>query len=338
MTKQIQLAEEHIPADEAKYVDSLCSRLEDKVVSDAAGGSMRRDVHVKMHCLVKAEFIIEPNLPETFRIGVFAEPRIYQAWIRFSNSDGSIQADKRPDIRGMAIKLMDVPGEKLLEGEQHAQTQDFLLISAPIFPAGTVKKFDQIAAAVLGGLFAKVLFFLTNPRAVWILLTTMKKCANPLQVRYFSATPYLFGTRAVKYAATPLFTTVDQIPQAPSDDFLRLAIVDQLKNGEAVFDFSVQLQADAEAMPIEDPRIQWSEDRSPFLKVATIRVMQQACDNRRLTELGENMSFTPWNSLPAHRPLGGINRARKVVYEAISKLRHEHNREPRREPVDWDGL
>jgi len=336
MSEKLQLANEKTPANEATYIDSICRLMANKVAQDAKNGIMRRDVHVKMHSLVKAEFIVEPNLPEDFRVGVFAEPRTYKAWVRFSNSDSSVKADKRRDIRGMAIKLMGVPGEKLLEGERNAQTHDFILISCPVFPAGTVKKFDQIAKAVLGGVFAKLRFALTNPRALWILLTTMKKYANPLQIRYFSVTPYLFGNHAVKYAATPLFTEPDQIPLAASDDYLRLAIENQLKNGEAIFDFSVQLQTDAEAMPVEDPRVEWSEKVSPFLKVATVRLLQQDCDDRWLAELGENLSFTPWHALPEHRPLGGINRARKVVYEAISTQRHDYNREPREEPRDWN--
>jgi hypothetical protein len=64
--------------------------------------------------------------------------------------------------------------------------------------------------------------------------------------------------------------------------------------------------------------------------------MQQDCDSKQQAIYGDNLSFTPWHALPEHRPLGGINRARKVIYEAISKRRHEHNREPRTEPVDWE--
>jgi hypothetical protein len=133
-----------------------------------------------------------------------------------------------------------------------------------------------------------------------------------------------------------LFIKPDRIPDAPSDDFLRLAIANQLKDGEAVFDFSVQLQTDAETMPIEDPRVEWPESVSPFRKVATIRILQQDCDNDRQAAYGENLSFTPWHTLPGHRPLGGINRARKVIYEAISTLRHARNRKPRTEPEDWE--
>jgi hypothetical protein len=37
----------------------------------------------------------------------------------------------------------------------------------------------------------------------------------------------------------------------------------------------------------------------------------------------ENLSWNPWNALSEHRPLGGINRARKVVYEDSALLRHK---------------
>lgn len=333
---KLQLAEETIASGEAETIQAVVDRFRAIVVKEAGDGMMRRDAHAKMHCLVKAEFIVEPNLPEEFQIGVFKEPKTFHAWVRFSNSDGTIKADKSRDVRGMAIKVMGVPGEKILEQEKNEKTQDFILISAPTFPAENIEEFDKLAAAVNGSMLAKLRYFPTHWGVIRFLVRFMRKFANPLQIRYFSTTPYLFGANAVKYCATPLFATPDQIPVAPSDDYLRLAIANQLQNGEAVFDFSVQLQTDAETMPIEDSRIEWPEAVSPFRKVATIRILQQECDSVAQAAYGENLSFTPWHALPEHRPLGGINRARKVIYEAISKLRHKHNREPRTEPVDWE--
>ena len=46
----------------------------------------------------------------------------------------------------------------------------------------------------------------------------------------------------------------------------------------------------------------------------------------------ENLSFTPWHTLLEHRPIGGIQRARKEIYQTISKVRHELNQQPRKEP------
>ena len=39
----------------------------------------------------------------------------------------------------------------------------------------------------------------------------------------------------------------------------------------------------------------------------------------------DNLSFNPWHALPEHRPIGGINRLRKAVYEAVSIYRLERN-------------
>ena len=61
----------------------------------------------------------------------------------------------------------------------------------------------------------------------------------------------------------------------------------------------------------------------------------QTFDTPEQQAFGENLSFTPWHSLPAHRPLGGINRARKEIYRAISKQRHDLNGVFAREPTEF---
>lgn len=333
---QQPLAQEDPPPGEAAYINDLAERLKAKIIKDNAGGIMRRDAHPKMHGVVKAEFIVEPDLPAPLRVGVFSQPATYPAWIRFSNQDGTINPDIDKDIRGMAIKLMGVPGEKLLEHEKDEQTQDFILISTNVFVTKDVQEFDSLIKALTGSVLAKIVFFLTHWRVVWNLLQSMKKFANPLQIRYFSTTPYLFGNTAAKYSAIPVVDRPDAIPADPSDNYLREAMISQLTLGEARFDFAVQLQTDAGTMPIEDPGKAWPEQVSPFRKVATIRIPQQSFDSPAQREFGENLSYTPWHSLPAHRPLGGINRARKVVYRAISIFRHEQNKAPRREPTSWE--
>jgi Catalase len=327
------LAQETIPSGESKYIEDLLERLKAKIIKDNTGGIMRRDAHAKMHGVVKAEFIIEPDLPEELKVGLFKEPKIYPAWIRFSNQSGSLSPDIERDIRGMAIKLMDVPGEKILESEKHEQTHDFILISTPAFVTKDAEEFDGLIKALTGNLLAKVCFFLTHWRVVWNLSKSLKKFANPLQIRYFSTTPYLFGSSAVKYSVIPHTTNPDTIPDYPSDDYLRLAMVNQLKDGEALFDFTVQLQTDADIMPIEDPGHEWSEAISPFRKVASIRILQQEFDSEEQRQFGDNLSFTPWHALPEHRPLGGVNRTRKIIYQAISIFRHEYNHVDRKEPI-----
>jgi hypothetical protein len=333
---QKQIAMEYPPAGEAGYTQDLAERLQAKIIKDYPTGIMRRDAHPKMHGVVKAEFIVEPDLPAEMRIGIFREPRTYQAWIRFSNQNATIQADIKNDIRGMAIKLMDVPGRKILEQEEDEQTQDFIVISTNVFVTRDVGEFDALVKSMTTGVLPMMWFFLTHWRVGWNLFTSMKKVANPLQIRYWSTTPYLFGENAVKYSAIPQSPATDSIPTTPQDDFLRQAMIRQLKQGGATFDFAVQLQTNPDTMPIEDPGRAWSETASPFRKLATINIQQQEFDSEAQRAFGENLSYSPWHSLPEHRPLGGINRARKVVYRAISIFRHQYNHVARVEPSSWD--
>jgi hypothetical protein len=83
-------------------------------------------------------------------------------------------------------------------------------------------------------------------------------------------------------------------------------------------------------MPIEDPTVRWT---SPFTKVATIRIPQQVFDTAKQNEFGENLIFNIWHSLPEHRPIGGFNRARRRIYEALYTYRLERNQVYEAEPI-----
>ena len=83
---------------------------------------------------------------------------------------------------------------------------------------------------------------------------------------------------------------------------------------------------------VEDSRIEWKETQAPFFKVATIRIPQQTFDTPQQNAFCENLSFSPWHALPEHKPLGVTNRLRKVIYDNISRARHEMNDTKREEP------
>ena len=87
-------------------------------------------------------------------------------------------------------------------------------------------------------------------------------------------------------------------------------------------------------MSVEDPRIEWSEADAPFHKVATITIPRQDFANGTRDALGERLAFNPWHALPQHRPIGGLNRTRRVVYEATAHLRRSLNGVSLQEPVD----
>jgi hypothetical protein len=328
-----QLGKEYPPPDEQTHIDSLIRQLRAKMERDYGRSRTLRDAHPKMHGCVRGEFVIEPDLPDHLSVGIFARPaRAFPAWVRFSNQSGTVAPDAKGDIRGVAIKLMNVGGKKLEMTGADDTTHDFILISDSRFVTKDVAQFDGLVAGLTGGLPKLAWFFLMHPRAARNLWFSLKRFSTPLAIHYFSVTPYLLGSNAVKYSLIPHDALGSPAPIDPSRDYLREAMVKHLSTSGAVFDFSVQLQMDPDTMPIEDPGIAWDETASPFQKVATLTIAPQVFDTEERREFGDNLSFNPWRCLPEHRPLGGISRARRQVYQALSTFRHERNAAPRVEP------
>jgi len=154
---------------------------------------------------------------------------------------------------------------------------------------------------------------------------------SPL-VRYWSGSPYWLGPpgtiggRAVKYSLVPRFsgTPPPDAPNHRSDDYLSQTLKQYLRTQEVVFEFRVQPQTDPVAMPVEDTSVEWDEEVSKPIPVATLTIGVQDVDSlegRALTEECEGMSFSPWNALAEHRPMGGINRLRQAVYLASQAKR-----------------
>ncbi|MBI5246903.1 MAG: catalase family protein [Elusimicrobia bacterium] len=305
---------------------------------------MTRDVHAKHHGCLRATFKVNEDIPAEYRSGVFAVPgKEYAAWIRFSNGSQRIQADKTGDARGMAVKLMGVDGEKLLDGEKNAGTQDFLLINHDAFFVKDGRDYAEFFRLLAKGsspvwfFFGRLPWRWTEFNAVGRIRSNGKKMVNPLLSPYFSATPYRLGDGAVvKYSARPCEQKTDGRNYFPdSPDYLRLNMKRSLdaREGKPVcFQFMIQKRGEPREMSVEDSRIPWDQAKSPFTPVASVNIPAQDFSSEAQMRQCENFSFTPWHSLPAHRPLGNINRTRKAVYEAISAYRHGANHESRREP------
>jgi len=334
----MQLGQEQIPDNEAIYTDKIIDALRElleKSYPDKVG--TMRAFHPKIVGLVKAEFIIEPNLPADLKVGLFKEAKTYPAWVRFSNAKRNPRADKKKDLRGMAIKLMEVEGEKILEQEQDAKTHDFLLITHPTLQTDTVESFQKGISALTGGIWSMIPYAL-NPMNWGTLvrsIQSLKKFSNLLEAQFWSTTPYRFGSenRAVKYSVRPESNQKTPFPKKPAFNFLREKMANELSEREVNFDFLVQFQTDAHGMPIENPTKEW---HSPFIKLATIKILKQEFNNEQQLDYGQNLTFTPWHCLPEHKPLGGANRARKKAYEVLSEFRLQRNDiTQHQEPTSW---
>jgi hypothetical protein len=125
---------EHVYSGESQIADQLSAVIENSIRKQYTIGSAHRDAHPKAHGCVKAELQVIDVLPDSLAKGMFIPGKIYQAWIRFSNGSADpTRADIKRDARGMAVKVLGVPGKKLLQDEEDATTQDFIMINHPVF-------------------------------------------------------------------------------------------------------------------------------------------------------------------------------------------------------------
>lgn len=310
--------QEVLRGDEAEIAAHMIEASERIMRERTVNGTAPRLNQSKTLGCLEASFRVVANLPAELRQGLFARPAEYPALLRFANASSNDDRDK--DFRGLSIKLSEVPGEPLW-GE--AGVQDFLLNSHPVLFAEDPAEFLAFLEATADGAMWK--FFL-NPLhfdAAWILLRGRERIASPFDISYWSTTPYRFGGEgtAVKYAVQSCSAEVSGMPAEPTQDHLREAMQRHLAQGEACFEFLVQLQGDPQAMPIEDASVLWDEAEAPFHKLATLVVAAQDFAAPAALQACEAMRFNPWQSLPEHRPLGGINRVRQSVYAAAGAFR-----------------
>lgn len=333
--------EEEIPVDEAALTQGIIEDAIRIVEQHRDNTRVLRDAHAKAHGCVKAQVTVLQNLVPELRHGVLAEPgKTWQAWMRLSNGNAYPQFDSARDARGMAIKLLDVPGDKLLNSKATAANQDFVMFNHPVFFVRDVAEYKQNFAAQASGQKIQAFFPSWDPRSWEIrhLIIALKTLApapdSPVSATYNSIAPFKLGPHNIKYRVVPDPQSCPpyQLPEQNTalPNFLRNALYQQLSLDRvpACFALQVQRQNAAHYMPIEDTSVEWSEDISPFETVATVRVEPQDFDTREQNLACDNLSFNPWHALPEHRPIGGINRLRKAVYEAVSVYRHQRNAAP----------
>jgi len=330
LKRELMLGMEDIPAGEEKAIEEIV-----EISLDAMNVGCRpvlRGQHPNSHGCVWAKFVVDPDVPDELRYGIFANPgSSYDALVRFSSTKESDESKR--DTRGMAIKL-------LRNGETY---QDFVMINHPVFFIRNAADYVLFARATVRAKHSRLLrkypslprwikaaipiailfnrfFFVHWKEGIILIMLAIKPRLNLLDIQYWSATPYRLGPHAIKFSARPTSLASDPCHS------LRDSIRQDLLSQESSFDFLVQQQTDARKMPIEDPTKEWDALKSRFRRVATLKIPSQDPGDAQEPCICENFSFSPWHALPEHVPLGGINRVRRRVYDEVSKRRRELNR------------
>ncbi len=304
----------------------------------------QRDFHAKQHACLAGSWEPVQNLPRELSKGVFSLKKPVKIVVRYSNGspkspagNGQTPPDSQPDARGLAIKLVGVPGESILNLEDSGKSvmnQDFVLINHPAFFLSSPKAYPEFLNRITNG---KAFFDIMSPLELKVLKATTRSVSDVVSETFFSQTPYFLESKNVKYRVRLCKSEISN-PAGESEsknpNFLRERIKNRIKNNDICLKFAVQVRSSE--MPVEDAATTWLESKdATFKDVATIHIPSgQDIDDSYRDSFCENISFNPWNSLPENRPAGAINRARLGVYTGISRKRRLENKEPIREPVE----
>jgi hypothetical protein len=332
-----KIAEERTIPNEEACVNSIIDSFDKQMRLLWKPGGFERGGNTKTHGIVRAEFIVHDNLPLQLRHGIYAEPRTYPAWVRFSGPGPYITPDiDDVGFMSISIKLMGVPGSKLMEEEKF--TLDMFGVSTATFVTPDVNANAQLQLESLKN--TQVFYFLNLHRSHVLDFIMqglyIKTQSSPFEAPYFSCVPYLLGEeQAMQYSVWPKRTKRTRIPNLPfrpPDDYLRDAMVATLNQEDVEFDIRLQLQTDPYLMPIENNGVLWSERLSPRLSAATLHIPKQEFNSSAQMEFAKRLSYNPWHSIAKHRPLGNQSRARRRMYWTLSELRHKMNKVPHYEP------
>lgn len=309
-----------------KTTDKILGILDRTFQQPLSDGTIPRTFHRKTHGALRGTFKVKPVEDGVVRHGLFAEAGEYPAVVRFSSSLQN--DDRKPDGRGLAIKLNGVSGE-LCEGAAQG-IQDFVFISdesvlAPdaehsLMVFEQLDGLEKISNADL--LMPRYTIPNYNPfRIRWeyvrSVLSTIRnhvRFKNLAGMSYYSQTPYQLGASAVKYQVHPTKETRQRAKKAKGNTY-RERLQNLLETGAIVFDFYVQPRTSDED-PIDNACVIW---KGPTICVARLELPPQNVD--ATLEIGGEMGFSPWNCLKAHKPLGSINAVRRHAYRASVEKR-----------------
>ena len=333
--EHLQLAEEKLLPGEGELTLEIIDELTKFTRENWLPGGAQRFGNTKTFGVLRGEFSVLPDLPGNLRRGLFAEPRTYPAWVRFSGP-GPYAPPDLEDLGqcSVGIKVMGVPGPKLMDDEQF--TQDLILVSPASFVTPNILENAKLQRWVR----AKApLAYAINPGDSHLLHLFMQLLyspmhANPLEVQYYSNVPFLLGAgQAVQYSLKPCLPGRTPIPARPAENYLRDAMIRTLDAGPWTFDFMVQVQTDQFRMPIEDATVKWPEGLSPYIPVAQLRLPAQRFDSDEQLAFADVLRYNPWHSLAEHKPLGNSNRARRQMYWELARLRQAMNQVEHVEPT-----
>lgn len=274
-----------------------------------------RALHRKGLLCLPAELEVLAGLPDHARHGLLAQPGRYPALVRLSNGGTDVQSNRRPDIRGFAFRVSHLAPQPAALGGTITH-QDFSLINQAAFAFATSAPFFGLvaAAAESPGALLRWIFrsygLLGGLKRLRQMKATFGRPFPGFAAQTFHSTlPLSCGPYALKWRLSP----VNGKPMAAGDSDFAADCLRQVQRGPLQYVLQAQFFESEARTPIETADQEWLEADAPFLTVGRL-TLQAPPDDPAWHQRAEDGVFDPWQALAAHRPLGEVQRARKVVY------------------------
>lgn len=353
---------DHLTPEDEQTIDKITADIRDYISKSNSINKIdyhTRDAHAKGYCALKARFEILPKLPKEYAQGFYAVPGVHEAVIRFSNGSARVDADKNLGLsQGLAIKIFNVPGEKVLPDESTSPNVDYNLINFPIFFCNRIEDYGYISKLFLklNDYFAKGPAGQAKFAFDWITrkgtqlptkesLKTFKAFTkfktiqpqNTLLYSYFSQGAVRHGDYMAKIRVTPTKAAQAKIKRRNLDvnataEAIRPLILEEIREHDYEFDVQIQLCRNLKDQPINELTKEWKESDAPFVTVAKLTIPCQDVPDDGNFDIMENLSFTPFRCPPENRPIGNLQQSRLRAYQTASTVRHQLNSTKREEP------
>jgi hypothetical protein len=274
-----------------------------------------RTLHAKVIAAVSnARLSVDPTLPENLCVGHFQPGASMEATVRFSNASGIPRPDGAPDMRGIALRLPTGAGKH----------HDLLMTNYPVSHARNARQFVEFAVIASGDRALMPQLLETTfgkseaERLMNVVGKGMRASPSIALERFWSRGAVLWGSSPVRFNLIP-------DPDAPHalidiserSEGLREELTARLAADNVTYRLAVQHYVSEAVTPIEDGAVEWTEESSPSIEIATLRIPKQdilARDGMESMAAIDRLAFNPWNAPPQFRPLGNLNRARRDVY------------------------
>lgn len=352
---QLEIGEEVVPPGEAYQTQENAKLMGENLRRRDIPGYAKRSFHPKSHGCLHGKFTVDPNLATDLQLGPFQPGMEYPVWSNWATAtplypqnDGPTGTPIGTLGRSVGLKMFGLnQGKSLLPGFEDVDEMHFLMNNGQGFWCNDLKCFFSLVTAYLhGDLSGSGIpkFAEKYPEAMGRLMQENAEghIGHMFNLKYWGQAPFSFGKgRAFKYfiqecSEDPMEVHSagknygeDEFPKVnDSDDpnVLRNRLRETMGEQEACFSLWFQFQEDTCKQPIEDGSAIWELDESPPRFMGDIIFPKQELPEDPETDPHcQNAGFQPYQMPQEFKPLGGLNRGRKLAYSHTIAARQGFN-------------